>query len=56
MWNLKYGINELIYRIEIDSKTWRTDLWSPRGRRGRSGMDWKFGLIDINFTLRMDKQ
>ena len=33
MWNLKYGTNEPIYRTEIDSQTWRTDLWLPRGRR-----------------------
>ena len=33
MWNLKYGTNEPIYRTEIDSQTWRIDLWLPRGRR-----------------------
>ena len=26
MWNLKYGINEPIYRKETDSWTWQTDL------------------------------
>ena len=31
MWNLKYGTNELIYKTETDSHTWRTDLWLPRG-------------------------
>ena len=30
MWNLKYGINEPIYKTETDSQTQRTDLWSPR--------------------------
>ena len=30
MWNLKYGINEPIYKTETDSRTQRTDLWSPR--------------------------
>ena len=28
-WNLKYGTNEPIYKI--DSQTWRADLWLPRG-------------------------
>ena len=36
MWNLKYGINEPVYKTETDSQTWRTDLWLPRGR----GRDW----------------
>ena len=26
MWNLKYGMNELSYKIETDSWTQRTDL------------------------------
>ena len=26
-----------------DFQTWRTHLWLPRGR-GRSGIDWEFGL------------
>ena len=30
--NLIYGTNEPIYRKEINSWTWRTDLWLPRGR------------------------
>ena len=40
MWNLKYGTNELTYKAETDSQTWRTDLWLPR----RSGMDGEFGV------------
>ena len=32
MWNLKYGIDEPIYKTEIDSQTWRADLWLPSGR------------------------
>ena len=32
MWNLKYGTNELIYETEIDSQTYRTELWLPWGR------------------------
>ena len=43
MWNLKYGTNEPINKTEIESKTWRTNLWLPRGRGG-SGMDREFGV------------
>ena len=41
MWNLKYGTDEPIYETETDTQTWRTDLWLPRGR---TGMDWEFGV------------
>ena len=39
MWNLKYGTNELIFEVETDSQTYRTDRVSketpsfPRGGR-----------------------
>ena len=32
MWNLKYGTDEPVYRIETDSQTWRTDFGLPRGK------------------------
>ena len=41
MWNLKYDTNELIYETETGSQTQRTDLWLPKGGRGR---DWEFGV------------
>ena len=31
MWNLKYSINEPIYKTETDPQTERTDLGFPRG-------------------------
>ena len=37
MWNLKYGINELIYETEIDSQTQKANLWLPKGNKGREG-------------------
>ena len=43
MQNLKYDINELIYKSEIDSKTWRIDLWLPRGWVWGE-LDWKAGV------------
>ena len=33
IWNVTYATSEPIYRKEINSRTWRTDLWLPRGRR-----------------------
>ena len=36
MWNLKYDTNELIYKIEIDPRAWKTNLWLPKGK-GREG-------------------
>ena len=44
MWNLKYDTNELIYEREAELQTWRTDLWLPRGRGCREGMDWEFEI------------
>ena len=38
MWNLKYdtnNANELIYKTETDSQAWKTNLWLPKGKRGR---------------------
>ena len=32
MWNLKYDTNELIYKRETDSQTWKTNLWLPKGK------------------------
>ena len=46
MHNLKCGKNKPIYTTEINSQTWRTDLWFPKG------MDGEFEVI----TFRMDKQ
>ena len=35
MWNLKYDTNELIYKTETDSQTWKTNLSLPKGMGGR---------------------
>ena len=40
MCNLTHETNELTYKTETDSQTQGTDLWLPRGRRDRGGMDW----------------
>ena len=37
IWNLKKtNTNELVYETEIDSETYRTNLWLPKGE-GREG-------------------
>ena len=41
MWNLNYGTNESIYKIETDSKTWITDFGCLRGGEG---IDWEFRI------------
>ena len=50
MWNLKYDINELIYKT--DSQIQRTDLWLPRGKSAKAvgGEGWirSLGLADAN--------
>ena len=43
MWDLKYDTEELMYKIETDSRQ-RLDLLLPRGRAGGGGMDWKFQI------------
>ena len=44
MWNLKKDTNELISETEIDSQTYKTNLWLPEGiaRAGRE----KLGIWD----------
>ena len=45
MWNIKYDINELIYKTETDSQTQKTNLWLPKGKRMGGGINQDF---DIN--------
>ena len=54
--NLKYGTNEPIYKIEMDSQTWRTDLWVPKGRMlgERWSGRWKFA--DVSYYTWRGKQ
>ena len=43
MWNLKHDANSLSMRQKY-THIQRTDLWLPRGREGRGGMNWAFGV------------
>ena len=49
MWNLKYDTNEVIYETETDSRTYRTDLWLPRGVG--EGCTGSLGLADATFYI-----
>ena len=52
MWNLKYGTDEPIYKIETDSQTWRIDLWWSRGKGEGVGWTRSLGLVDAdNYIL-----
>ena len=42
MWNLKKGTNELIYKTEIESQMYKTNLWLPG--EGLGGMIWENGI------------
>ena len=44
MWNLKSDTNELIYKIEIDTRSKKTNLWLPKGKGG--GGRVKLGVWD----------
>ena len=48
MWNLKYDTNELTYKTETDSQTWRTGLWLLRRKGLGEGWSGSLGLADAN--------
>ena len=43
MWNLKYGTNEPIYKIEPGSQT-ENRLVIAKGEEDGNGMDWESGV------------
>ena len=53
IWNLKYNTNELIYKIETDSQTQRTDLWLLRGKWVGVGWIENLGFSDANCYIRL---
>ena len=49
MWNLRNnGIDNLIYKAEIETQLLRTNVWIPR-RKGKSGMIGRLGLTCIHY-------
>ena len=39
----KIGIDHLIYKAEIETQTWRTNVWIPREKE-EGGMNWEIGI------------
>lgn len=44
MWNLEYDINELICKTETDSKTWKTNVFPPKGKEDGGGINSESGI------------
>ena len=52
MWNLKYGIDDPIYKAETDQRH-REEMWLPRGRaRGRKEGIESLGLAEANYCIQ----
>ena len=57
MWNLKYGTDDAICRIETVSQTHRADCGCQgAGAGGGRGWTGRLGLIDATITFRVDEQ
>ena len=44
MWNRKNDTSELIYKTGTDSWTLKTNLWLPKGKGWRGGINQEFGI------------
>ena len=44
MWNLKNNTNESIYKAQIDSQTQKINLWLPKRRGRRGGINQENGI------------
>ena len=51
MWNLKYGTEEPIYKIETDLQRWRTALWLPKHSGEGLGWTGSLRLVDANYYI-----
>ena len=47
----KKDTNELIYKIETDSQTLKTNLWLPKGKSGGEGKIRSLGLTDMHYYI-----
>ena len=48
----KNDTNELLYKIEIDSQTSKTNLRLPKGTGEREGWIGSLGLADANYYIQ----
>ena len=47
-WNLKIDTNELTYKTEADSQTWKTNLCLPKGKGGGIGINQE---LEVNIRI-----
>ena len=47
----KKNSNKFIYKTEIDSQTWKTNLWFPNGEGEREGQIKSDGLTDTQHYI-----
>ena len=40
----KNGTNKRICKAEIETQTWRTNIWTPRREKKRGKMNWDIGI------------
>ena len=50
MWTLKKNANELTYKTETESQTYKRNFWLPK-RKGGGGYIWDFGLTDMDHCM-----
>ena len=49
---LKNGTNKLIYKTGIDSQTQKANLWFPKGKEGRRGINQEPGISKHTLLYR----
>ena len=42
-WNLKSDTSEFVYKTDTEEQTLKTNVWLPKGKDEKGGMDWGFG-------------
>ena len=52
----KIGIDDLIYKTEIETQTYRTNVWIPRGKgEGWDELgDWDWHIYTIDTMYKID--
>ena len=52
----KNDTNELIYKVEIDSQTQKTNLWLPKGEGGRDKLRIQNGYMYTLLYIKLKKK
>ena len=55
MWNLKYNINESIYKMETDSQTQKTNLQLSKRKRGEINQEFKISRYKLLYIKQINK-